>query len=439
MSQLLSLCIVLLSGLSVHADFIDHRQEIQTAQEWANQFDRPYPILIFNRDELHFEFLKAEATSDSQEDEDTRNEIVSRYVFDRTQMELTPADLVNLTDRLWLLTSSAQALPLLDGSFLNPEYKFCAVFPNSPNGTQRIETERLTGMDHDGVYGELSYENLNHRMDYEALYLHSLYHEVSHCLDQTYMPEMYSSYEPQGHDVYLAESFAETYSYLKLAQRLGPEFIKNRMVYRILYSRFMGAYLASDEVMSFGDPLVKQGGAIYHLAPSLAKAYEKVRSRLIKLDELSNEELYQETLSIVEESTLPLRSFSAIVLAHEVGFDAAEQRYSDWSFESPEYFFFNYSDLVVYRSQTDLWIERAFTDEPIIEDVTSVALPEINDHLCGGESLNEISQEEFMNRLDVLRQALAQENWPVEERRQVYSDLNNISKTLSCSFTNNIY
>lgn len=309
MKALQAFFIVITLFITTQSFAINHRAEIQKAKTWADTFEKAYPIHIFNRDEITYLFLKEGALGEG--DQKQRMEIIDRYIQEKVGIALTENDLSNLETYLFVLNNSAVALPLTEGYGKDFRYKMCAVFPNAPNGNARIESERILGLLTKEVYPEHDYEQLTQKLSFEELYLFSLYHEVSHCLDQTFMPETYINSE-NSHGVHQSESFAETLAYLGLIDRLGKDMAGARVLYRILYSRLMGEYFAKNPALGFGHPHFVKGGAVYYLAPVLFDAYDRVNSHTIKVAELNPQELLDVATDIVDKSSLHFRSFSAI-------------------------------------------------------------------------------------------------------------------------------
>lgn len=432
MTKFFNLFLIVLSILSYTplSQAIDHRKEINTAQDWANTFNRPYPIHIFNRDELHFLFLQNKVTLKNKDDEQKRQTLIGEYIFEKLGIQLDKTALSNIESQLFLTPGSAVALPILK-NYNSKEYQMCGVFVNSPNGNDRIEVERISGMNNKDVYSkDESYNNLSIKEDFEVMYLFSMYHEVSHCLDQTYMNDIYDSYQPSAHDVHESESFAETLAYLQLTKRFGNDIAKSRILYRILYSRKIGEFFAKNPSLSFGDQLVMSGGGIYFLSPVLVEAYTLVSQRKIKPNELSNDELYDKAATIVKERALPFRSFSSIVRSLTEGAEPVIDQYEKMAFDSPEFFLNAYERLVSYHALTDAWLKRGFSENtnpsaPLLDEAD--LLP--TETLCELISANDM--DTFLDTLDDYRDLLNTSSFSNASRYQRYTELNKLSQTLS--------
>ncbi len=408
---------------------IDHAKEIAAAQEWANSFERPYPIVIFNRDELHFRFLAEGASAETDTAEKKRQSIIGDHIFKKTGLQLASNILLNIETQLYVTPGGAVAMPFHESYDNNGPYQVCTVFVNAPNGNSQIEVERLTGLNVKEAYDGEHYAQLQLKEDFDVMYLFSLYHEVSHCLDQSFMPETYKTYSPTAHDVHASESFAETLAYLQISKRLGNDIAKARLLYRILYSRHVGTYLAQNVKLSFGDPLFASGGAIYYLAPSLSRAYQWLETGKVNPEKVDNDTLYQAAEAIVRESLLDFRSFSAIARSL-VERNKIVTEYSTSSFNDPDLFFDAYQDLILYYATTDNWLK--FGLDRTIENLTNhlQEAPHLPiQKFC--KTLGEDNPDSFILVLDEYRNLLNSQAFSAESRYKRYLELNSLSKTLS--------
>ena len=321
--------ILALSLASTKVLAIDHQLEIKQAQEWVDSFDRSYPIVIIDRDKINF-LIKSNSASNN---EDLMFELVKDHFIKEFDVSIDIQDFINLEPYLNRLTNSAIALPINEG--FSGEYKFCTVFANAPNGNSQVETNRLVGFNQPGPYDDhpdYNYNNLNEKMSFEELYLFSLYHEASHCLDQDFLIEMQQN-GGEPHGIHEAETFAELMAYFALIPRLGEEVAARRALYRTIYSRVVGKYLTT--IPSFGNPHVTSGGAIYNLGPYLYKAQELIHFQQISLDD----PLDQLAKSFVLEHGLTSREFHAVVTFLRSGPEEANNQYKEWAFRDPQFFY----------------------------------------------------------------------------------------------------
>lgn len=424
-TMLLTLLIFIVTLTPNLAWSIDHQQEVYKAQQWANSFESPYPILVFDRDQLNYLFAKNRLQGDDNEDQ--RLQFLGEYVEKRIGFPLERNDLVNIDIYLTQTTGMAAALPLFERNGSEKKYKMCSVFSLPPNGNAQVESERVTGLNIAEAYDH-SHENfdrLSKTMTFEELYLFSLYHEVSHCLDQKYLPESHTS--QSSHAVHLSEAFAEVMAYLKLSERLDPKVVEARALYRTLYSRNVGVFLAQNQMGNAFNPHYTKGGVIYYLTPYLMGAYEKLVFDLKNVDFVNDPKLLMELgQEIVESHKLSGRGFSAIGMALADGFPSIIQRYQDYAFDSPDFFYKSYLELMEYKNQTDLWNERAFKEtgnEASNIDAPSLPLDALCEALMGDEW-------QYLEALKAYREVFNAGHYQTDSNNQAYEDLNQISAIL---------
>lgn len=424
-AMFITLLFILISLTPNLAWSIDHQLEVESAQDWANSFQTPYPILVFDRDHLNYLFAKNQLQGD--DNEGARLQFLGEYVERRIGFPLERNDLVNIDIYLTQTTGMAAALPLFEGHGSEKRYKMCSVFSLPPNGNAKVESERVTGLNINEAFehSHQSFENLSKTMDFESLYLFSLYHEVSHCLDQKYLPESHAS--QSSHAVHLSEAFAEVMAYLKLTERLDPNVVEARALYRTLYSRNVGVFLAQNQMGNAFNPHYTRGGVIYYLTPYLMGAYEKLVFELKTVDFHNDPQLLLKLAEeIVENNKLSGRGFSAIGMALQEGFPKIMQRYQDYAFESPDFFYKSYLELMEYKNQTELWNQKAFKET--LEEAPSLLAPP----LPLAELCETLSGEpwQYFETLNVYREIFNSGLYEVESNNQAYEDLNQVSAIL---------
>ena len=185
---------------------------------YQNAIER-YPILIFNQDEIDERFLAADAYGDSKPQKVKRLEVIQKYVSEKIGVELTQVQADQYEPYLTVLKGSAVALPILKRGFNSTDYVMCAVFHASPNSNQRLELERILGLRTPDVYENQAAESIIPKLPYETLAKFSIYHEVGHCLDQTFLPSNYQANGEDPHSVHESESFAEVMGLFLLLMR----------------------------------------------------------------------------------------------------------------------------------------------------------------------------------------------------------------------------
>lgn len=403
---------------------LNHQEEIAIVQHLVDSMERPYPILVFDRDDINFLFVSHQVVGDSEKEK--RLALLGKYIFEKTNTQLDTNDLENIDIYLSTLPESAVALPLRSG-FSTSSYKFCAVFPLAPNGNAEIETNRMLQLDFKTVYPNESYSQLSKKMSLEELYLFSLYHEVGHCLDPVFLPKASASYE-DSHAVHLSEAFAEVFAYMNLSMRLNLNIADSRSLYRTIYSRRMGEFLAQESGGGLTNPHRSNGGVIYYLTPYLMFAYEQVRFKMIDPQKLSPQQMIDTVISIIDTQDIESRSFTAIALALKEGFEPIIQKYQDYAFSSPGFFYTAYLQLLSYRNQTDAWLARAFTG-PTQSQQKALA-PELPlTDLCRAVIAKD--QTSFLRALDQWRTTVQKNDFEALSMKDRYNQLNMLQAYLS--------
>lgn len=414
---------------------LNHQEEIKKAQKWVNTFKRDYPILIFNRDEMIFFFTKNNLLG--EEKKEARRDFIQNYIREKTGVELEKIDASSIDIYLTDAPDSALALPFeTKDKKGNPTYKFCGVFPIPPNGNQQLEIERITGINVPDAYGDYTYKRLSKKMTLKELYLFSLYHEVGHCLDKTFMPEGYKSYgTPAAHTVHLSEAFAETFALLVLAKRLDRDIGQRRAFLRALYSNFIGPYLSMNPGM--GDENRSSGGAIYFLSPYIMEAVEQLQFKKINLNENDPESFVEEATKIIEYKQYKGRSFAAINRSLQEGYNKTLGEYQRLSEKDPEFFYRAYVDLISFKAQIDYFIQGAFAVEEkeereFLAEAPSPPLME----LCSSASNKNWAA--FEKALFLYREKINTAIYSYQSSAERYKELNHLGQSLekSCDLKN---
>lgn len=323
-------------------------------EKYANQFTE-YPILIVDRDEVEYRYLKNNAFGEGDEKESLRVAVIQEYISEKVGVELTDAEAATYEMYATAMKSSALAMPIMGRDYKNrTDYVMCAVFPSSANTNQRLETHRILQLDAPNAYdGIANYEGLKDQFTLEELRLFSLYHELGHCMDRKFMPDLYKQYEPTPHHMHLGESYAEVFGLLMMELEGHKGLALKRALYRNLYTSIMGKWFVANPGYGYGNPLYISGGAIYYLVPSLLEA----RKRLMAKNPLTVknlEEVKAAAKSIVETAGYKGRSFSAIDYWFKMGEDRALDLYHEYNLNMPDLFDGVYSDL------TDFIFEREY-------------------------------------------------------------------------------
>lgn len=308
----------------------------------------PYPILIFDKDEVR-EFLRRQNVLDSGDDKRIAAQLAI-YVRQKFNFELTEGQAHNLAPYLTILNSAASALPLFEGYQSNVAPTACVVMPNGENLNHREELKRILGVS-PGVnpYGNLDFSRLEKLMSLEEIKLFSLYHELSHCLDQFFTPALHAS-EPEPHQIHLAESFAEINAVFLLSQRKELKHIAAaRVVLRGLYSKYFGPYLAKHPPTMAGAAYNK-GGSIYFLSPQLVIAQSQLDNFDLNVQNMNLKQTLSLSRRMVESHAIHFRSFPALHVLFQEGSDAAQSKYKEMARNHPTLFQRAYFDLLSWSS-----------------------------------------------------------------------------------------
>ena len=403
---------VLVNLVSSYAWSINHQEEIAIAEEWFKSFNKPYPIVIIDRDKTNF-LIKSH---DALEDEDKRFKLINGYFEKEANISLTKREFISIDPYITTLIYNA-FLPITS------ESKFCAVFVNAPNGNAQVESNRIIGFAQPNAfdkYPNFNYNNLSEKMSFRELYLFSLYHEVSHCLDDQSF-EMQKNMVRDAHEIHKTEVYAEILAYFALIPRLGHKVASRRALYRTIYSRIVGEFLTTQS--TFYNPHIANGGAIYNLGHYLYKAQELLYFQQIDL----NNSLDHITKNFVLNHILNPREFSAIVSFLTRGTKKANEQYRNLAFDNPYLFYTAYMKLIQYEHYTDSLLDYAITVGPT---PNYESLPTLNKNLLC-EMIQSKNMEGYLKILDDYRSIINVGYYEPSEITTVYESLNDIA-SISC-------
>ncbi|MBT7670312.1 MAG: hypothetical protein HN623_12060 [Bdellovibrionales bacterium] len=420
---------ILLSTLSLFAK-TEFSQTVEYVQKrYANQFT-DYPILIFDKDEIHFRFAAANLFGDKNEAK--RVEIIKSYVLDESGVVLTDSDAASLDIYLTKLKEGAFAVPVTRGSFRAPEYQMCAVFPALYNSNQRLEAERITGLTIPGAYQDIDFNHLKRGMTLKEMRLFSIYHELGHCLDRKYMPAASSEYELDAYSIHLSESFAEVMGLLLLEREGITNTAAKRALYRNLYSRKVGKWMADNPQYGVGNQAFQYGGITYYLVPVLKAAQKIIESGEVDFTSLSLEQINTETVKVVDAHALKSRSFAAIFQFMNRGETEARAKYHRWAEEMPDLFTETLGELISYiNTSTAMLDELLDLNVQPEKDGTDELSSLDNPTLC--DDLKEGRQSLLETFLQSARNELEQSRVSIEMQRERQIRLNDFFNNLSSS------
>jgi hypothetical protein len=309
----------------------------------------PYPVMIVDRDEIEWLFARANAFGDAKSQ--TRIEIIRNHIRERTGVLINQSQASNLDPYLTIMKSSAMAFPFFAQTGANE--KLCVVLPAPAASNQVLETERILGLSNPKVSGEYRTHHVVKTLSYRQLWLFSLYHELSHCLDAEFMPDAYKSNGDDSHATHKSEAFAETLALLLLAQEGQKNLGENRAILRSIYSRLVGHFLATNPGASLGISSIMHGGGVYHLAPVLNHAQSLIDTRFTDIATADVHELKSLAAKIVREKALKSQSVYAVFVYLSEGYEVTLRRYEEQLVRYPEFFTNVIDSLKEYHAQTE--------------------------------------------------------------------------------------
>lgn len=330
--------------LSLTAAGFELKVEIPRLQSEFGR-SRPYPILVMDKDELQWRFAQANALGDDT-GKDQRVKIIQRYVKEVVDVDITRNDALQLETYATVLKDGAFALPLFT-SMYPAVYKLCAVMPASELSNSRLEYERLLMFNNHAAHQGHGHDDLETTLPFDVLARFSLYHELAHCLDDTFMPKTFDYEDP--HAVHLSEAFAETLALLMMEAEGFREIALPRAQLRSIYSHRIGRHFAQNPQGGLGSPFFVASGAIYNLSHVLLNTP--------KLG--PGDDLLAAARAVVEEFATPPRAFTAIVRWLENAGEAQAQ-YQAWAQSSPDLFLEAFDHLIQYRDSVPPMADEAF-------------------------------------------------------------------------------
>lgn len=401
-------------------------EKVQT--KYADKF-KEHPILIMDKDDINWRISQEKAFG--EKGEKRRIKIIIKYVKEKTGVDIEHNDAINLDTYISILKNSAVAVPLTTNSWSKVEYKICTVFHADPNSNQRLESERLLGLQTGDAYKEYKYEHLVNKLGFEQLQLFSIYHELGHCLDTKYLVAAQTAYD-DPHGIHQSESFAETAGLLLLTREGHKDLAGNRINMRSIYSRQFGQYLVDTPQMGFGNPNAKYGGIIYHMAPVLEASDKLIKEQRTQIEESTVSEILELSENIVENHALDSRTFHGISLFMENGKEETLVMYRNYEQSFPDLFVGVIDNIIEYIEGTQQIINNSF-------DTTRVDIPfrntlrplSVEKDFCPAY-LSE-DRDSFDQQLDVYREDLRLENGTPEEQRERQADLMNIHEAVAAT------
>lgn len=389
-------------------------QRAEVAARWLSAYQEiaPVPTLIFDRDEVGWLFAREGVFGD--ENLEARLAVIQRYVEGRTGVALDRNEAVNIDRYLTKVPDAAVAIPILEDF---RRLKMCAVFPSQPNSSERLEMDRILALGQPQIAQGLQEHQVRARLSYRESWMFSLAHELSHCLDVSYLPRSLQLFGENPHHAHQAEAFAEAMAMLIMAREGARSLGERRATIRSLYSRRAGPFLATDMRASFGIEAVMQGGAVYHLSPVIRATQAEIRSLGSGLLSMGLEGLRGLAERMVEGHSLPSTTMSALMQYFRHGAERAIATYEShverWSdmFERP------LADLRTYHAVTERALAQGIDlsrPDPTVPSATlrPISVSEFCPSFLAGD------QASFMAKLKEFRSDLEHSRVPLAAQRE---------------------
>ncbi|MNK86518.1 hypothetical protein D3C87_1064330 [compost metagenome] len=307
-----------------------------------------YPILIIDTDD----FQKSLASKNLAGTQDRNLLIRELTLYSRARgLPMEPRDASQLTSSL---NGAASAMPFYTDPARRTQMRYCVVLSSANNASHLDEVKRIIGADgQEDIYAGFDIQKLLPLMSQEDLQLFSLYHELSHCLDRNYLPNIFED-EVVPHNVHLAESFAEVNALILLNQRHGLKKLgAPRSILRTVYSKYYGPAIAHNATNPFLGAVNKAGGSVYFLSPALLGAQQELDRNATQIAALSLEQTLALSKMLVEQHALTKFSFEALNMLIVDGPETILPYYQRLAKKSPAKFLKAYQDVLYYKTMMD--------------------------------------------------------------------------------------
>ena len=324
--QYLSFSFVLSFSGELTASITETSREISRLNEIFNQYSE-YPILIFDKAEIS-PLLKNKENNEQMA-------ILADYTNEKFDVDLNENQLSNILDYLVPLAAAAYSVPFYKPGW-DKGYEFCAVFPVEEIQNSEKAIERILGVSEETrvVYKNYPIASFKKRFSGVELSLLSLYHELSHCLDQTNI----ALGVVRGHAIHKAEAFAEAHALLMYFQRYEMnDLISLRKELRRAYSHYMGPWLANNTRAGY-ELVYREGGAVYYLTPVVSAVGEEIALNGDAIKYLSLNKSLELAQKIANEHSLDGMAFAALKMVHQSGSQETLIYYQKLVQHSPELF-----------------------------------------------------------------------------------------------------
>ncbi len=336
-------------GLPVQVHALELSTEITALNKEFNG-SLGYPIMVVDKADFQ-KRLMAKGLGGTASERDITRELYF-YAREKHGIDMPPDEAAQLAPYFLGRNGSASAMPFFTDNVRREQMKYCVVLPSGLKTTHLQDIKRAIGADgQEELFKGIDVLKLQSLMTQQELELFSLYHELSHCLDQKFLRGMYE-FETDPHDVHLAESFAEVNALLLLNQRHGFDKLgAARSLLRQVYSKYYGPAIAANKQVAFSVPVAKAGGSIYFLSPVLLAGQKEIDNR--RVQNISLDQTLELSKMLVEQHALPQRSFQALNMMMTDGAEKIVPHYQKLANKSPRHFLQAYQDLLFVKSTLD--------------------------------------------------------------------------------------
>ena len=348
--MILSLLVIL---MSFNAAAYSIKNEIQILnKEYGRSLE--HPIFILDKEDISAYLKSLDLKQDVTQGEKERNLIQAMmvYIFKRFDYKMSPEDVNELIPYVTEVNTGASAMPFFVDT-VHHKMKLCIVLPADHEPDHMKEIERITGADpKPELFKNVDLKKLATIMPDKETKLLSLYHELSHCMDTQYLPQMYSA-ETDPWAVHKAEAFAEINGLFLLSQRHDMNNLGYaRNLVRSVYSKHSGPFLANADPSPFTNIVVKAAGTSYFFMKPLMKSQELISADPQKIKALPLADLLKQSQKIIDQYALSQFSAQALRDYLQNGREAALAQYKKLSDKSSRMFGAAYADL----QEIDVWL-----------------------------------------------------------------------------------
>lgn len=346
-----SLTVISALGMTSVAHAVDLTGEIEKLNsEYKNALG--YPIIIVDKSD--FQKFLAKHGYENTDNESILARALFTYMKQKHGYQMLPDEASTLAPSFRPTSVDASAQPFYTDKVRFNQMKFCVVIPSVTNNTPLQEIQRITGADtQPGLFKNFNFEKAMTLMSQEEIQLFSLYHELSHCLDQNFIASI-NEFEVVPHNLHLTEAFAETNALFMLFQRHGLKKLgAPRSMLRSLYSKYYGPSLAQKSSNVYASEATRAGGSVYFLTSVLLPAQKQIEGNSVQIQSMNLEQTLALSKMIVEQHAIDKVSFEALHMMMKDGPKEILPHYQRLAAKKPSMFLKPYQDLLYFKALLD--------------------------------------------------------------------------------------